>query len=80
MIAYTVHMLDEFDAIVRSQTFESATESEAINWMLDLAGESPAELWFGDRKLLFWSGRARHAPRSRSLRSPWLSFQPMLAA
>ncbi len=80
MVCYTVHLLNEFDATVRSESFEGATEGEAINRMLDLAGENPAELWAGDRRLLFWSGRTPNSTRTRSRRSAWSSFQPVLAA
>jgi hypothetical protein len=81
MAAYTVRLFDESTATVSSESFEGATDGEAINRMLDLAGENAAELWCGDRKVLSWAGRAPHTPRTqrRSHLSPGFARLAMAA-
>jgi hypothetical protein len=62
MALYTVRLLVDRDAAAVSHQFDSATESEAVGEMLNLAGERPAELWCDDRQVLWWPGRVIAMP------------------
>ncbi len=82
MALYTVRVFDDLGGETRTQTIECSADGEAINKLLDLAGDKAAELWSGDRKVLRWPGRVQR-PGGGSRRPPrrnWSAFQTMLAA
>ncbi len=81
MALYIVHVFDELGAEIRTHNIECASDGEAINKLLDLAGHKAAELWNGERKLLWWPGRMER-PGGGSRRTPkrrWPACQQMMA-
>ncbi len=69
MTLYTVRVFDDLGGEARAQTIECAADGEAINTLLDMAGDKAAELWSGDRKVLWWPGRVQR-PGGGSRRTP----------
>jgi hypothetical protein len=81
MAMYTVHVFDDLAAERLTQDVECASDGEAINKLLDLAGDKSAELWCGDTKVLWWPGRVQRpgGGARRTPRQPWTSYQQMLS-
>ncbi len=64
MALYTVRVLDKLDGRIVSRQVVCATEGEAVGEMLAIAGEKAAELWRGERKILWWPGRVTPSGRN----------------
>jgi hypothetical protein len=72
---YSVHFFDGEGRETAWEEIECASDAEAINATLDAAAGRAAELWFGDRRLIWWPGETR-----RSRPSPGRPRAPRLAA
>ena len=58
---YSVHFFDGDGREGTWEELECASEAEAINSMLDHAAGRSAELWRGDRRLIWWPADAHRA-------------------
>ncbi|HEY2048368.1 MAG TPA: hypothetical protein VGH03_03440 [Caulobacteraceae bacterium] len=71
---YSVHFFDGEGRETSWEEIECASDAEAINATLDAAAGRPAELWLGDRRLIWWPGEP-----NRSRPSPARPRAPRLA-
>jgi hypothetical protein len=78
---YSVHFFDGEGRETSWEEIECASDAEAINATLDAAAGRAAELWLGDRRLIWWPGeahRSRPSPvRPRALRRAGVETLPL---